>query len=466
MVEDVICEVLKISPDVVNDDLCYMSISEWSSLNHINLMLAIEENFDIKIDNELVLTLTSAKAIKKFIYNKGNVNKKCTTKNSSKCNFNHNLKVHRGLHDIFCDLTKITKIDGEKGYFLYRGISIDSLVRNSNFEESAFLMLKGYLPSRKELESFEKELRSLRTLPNEVIDFIKQCKELHPVDALRTIISFLVVFDLSKTDKNPLIILKKGMGIIARTPVIIAYHHRLQNDEMLIAPDETLTHAENFYYMLTGNKADKVISGFLDKDLIIHMDHGAAASTFASRVTIGAGADIYAALTSAIGTLSGESHGGATEKAMTMFEKIRTPENGIKYINDCINNGIPIPGFGNRKYKVPKDPRVKYYEEMVKYLTNGKNKPTTVLIIESIQEIMRSRMEHGLTVNVDFYAGAFYELLGIKKELSVPMFFMGRIVGIVAHIIEQLQDNVLIRPSLKYIGDEDICYTSIESRCS
>ena len=375
------------------------------------------------------------------------------------------LKLKKGFRDVYFDRTTTSLIVGKPGKLLYRGYNVDDLAEHSTFEETSYLLLYGALPTSAQLDCFTADLKASRSLPEEVLRIIDLTKATHPMNVLRTAVSAMGLCDETEEDVTPEGALDKGVRMTAAVPAIVAAHHRLRAGNDPIAPNDELDHAANFLYMLKGEQPDPLDARLVDKDLVLHAEHGANASTFAARVAASTRADFYAALTAAIATLKGPRHGGAAEGVMRMAEEIGSVENAEKYVNDKLEARERIMGFGHAVYK-DVDPRAKHLRAGAKALGEREGQTKWYSIIEAIiqTEAMQRRMRAGVNPNVDLWSGAVYSLLGIPEDLFVPLFAIGRMPGWSAHIVEQLVARDLLRPRLLYNGPEDVEYVPIEDR--
>jgi citrate synthase len=372
--------------------------------------------------------------------------------------------LHKGLRNVYLDNTTASFIDGEKGILLYRGYSIHDLAPNCSFEEVTFLMLYGHLPNRAELDAFDGRLRSQRALPQPVIETIRVVAKSHPMDVLRTAVSALSPFDPDVADESPAAVLRKSERLTVQVPSIVTAHHRLRNGLEPVPPRDDLDHAANFVWMLTGEEPSEEATSAMNLDFILHCEHGANASSFAARVTASTLSDLHSDIVTAIGTLKGPLHGGAAESVMKMALEIGEPERASEYVKERQRHRESrIMGFGHRVYKV-EDPRARHMRERSKALSQRMGQAKWYDILEAVVQEMSRYQRHGIHVNVDFYAGSVYYLLGIPEDLFVPIFAIGRVPGWCASVIEQLQDNLLIRPLLRYEGPYDLQYTPLERR--
>ena len=373
------------------------------------------------------------------------------------------IQIHRGLTGVYFDRSETSFIDGRAGKLQYRGYAIDDLATHSTFEETAYLLLRGALPTRAELDAFEAELKAARPIPGELLDVIRLVQDAHPMDVLRTAVSALAAFDLETADKSPEATLRKGLRLTAQVPTIVMAHHAIRAGRDPVEPSATLSHAANFLYMLEGEEPSTDAAQLMDTDFILHAEHGSNASSFTARVVAGTQADLHSAVTAAIAALSGPSHGGAAENVMKMAQAIEEPERAADYVKELRSRSEPIMGFGHRVYRA-EDPRARHLREGVRRLSQEKGEPKWYGILEAVVEAMRPYGRLGVHVNVDFYAGVIYYLHGIPQDLFVPIFAVGRVPGWTVQVLEQMANNILIRPLLQYVGPLDQQYVPIAER--
>ncbi len=371
--------------------------------------------------------------------------------------------IHRGLNGVFFDRTKTSFIDGKEGKLLYRGYNIHDLAERSTFEETAYLLLYGDLPTSEELLRFDRELKSARAIPGEVADIIRAVKDAHPMDVLRTAASALAAFDPEVSDNSTEATQRKGIRLSSQLATVVMTHHAIREGKEPVVPSSTLSHAANFLYMLTGEEPSAETARLMDQDFILHAEHGPNASAFTARVIAGTQANLHAAVTGAIGALSGPSHGGAAENVMQMAMEIGDPANAAAYVKSLRDQGKPIMGFGHRVYKV-EDPRAIHLREGVKKLSLERGEPKWYAILEAVIEAMHPYARLGVHVNVDFFAGVIYYLNGFPPDLFVPIFAVGRVPGWTVQVVEQLENNILIRPLTQYTGPMDLEYVPLDER--
>jgi citrate synthase len=365
------------------------------------------------------------------------------------------IELKRGLKDVFFDTTESSDVIGDIGKLIYQGYDIHDLAENSSFEETVYLLMHGSLPTQAQLDGFDSALRAARDLPEEVYDIIDKTKHAHPMDVLRTAMSALSAFDPETEDKSREATLRKGIRVTA--------HHRLRSNQPVVKPDASLNHSGNFLYMLLGERQDKDTIELMDKDFIVHLDHGSNASAFAARVTASTEADLHAGVVSGIATLKGPLHGGAAEGVMKMALEIGDESNVEEYLKGRRERRERIMGFGHRVYKA-EDPRARHLRSGSQLLAEKKGQPQWFRILSKVEEQMRPYAARGICVNVDFWSGSVYYLLGIPEDLFISIFAIARVPGYVVQILEQQKANILLRPLLQYVGPQDLVYTPIEQR--
>jgi citrate synthase len=376
---------------------------------------------------------------------------------------NEAIKIHRGLTGVYFDRSPCTFIDGKAGELRYRGYSIHDLAEHSSFEETGWLLLNGELPTKQQFETFDAELKAARKLPTPVLDIIRSTKDGHPMDVLRTATSALAVFDQETSDNSREATLRKGIRLTSQVPMIVAAHARIRAGLDPVPADATLSHAANLLWMLRGEKPSADAAQLIDRDLILHAEHGSNASSFAARVVIGTQANLHAAITAAIAALSGPAHGGAAEDVMKMAEEIGDPARAADYVKEKRKAGVAITGFGHRVYRA-EDPRARHMRDGVERLSKEMGQPKWFEILQAVVAAMAPYARHGVNVNVDFYSGVVYHLLGVKRDLFVPIFAIGRVPGWVVQVLEQLENNILIRPLTFYNGPDARAYVPLSRR--
>ena len=373
------------------------------------------------------------------------------------------VKINRGLKGVYFERSGVSNIDGSKGELTYRGYSIHDLATRSTFEEVSYLLIHGELPTADELAEFDAELRANRAMPEPVFDVIRACQGGHPMDVLRTAVSALAALEPQSAETGPEAFLENGIRLMAQVPVIVAAHHAIRSGRDPVAPDPSLGHAANWLWMLKGEVPSEDAARLSDVDLILHAEHGANASSFAARVTVGTDANMHGAIVTALSTLAGPAHGGAAEDVMKMVHEIGTPENAAAYVKAKRGAREAVTGFGHRVYRA-EDPRARHMRDGVARLGQEMGEPQWFEILQAVVEAMKPYSRHGLNVNVDFYSGVAYQLHGIPMDLYVPIFAIGRMPGWIVQCLEQQATNILIRPLTLYNGPETRDYVPVEDR--
>ena len=374
-----------------------------------------------------------------------------------------NVELHRGLREVYIDRTTSSFIDGKVGKLYYRGYNIDDLATNCSFEEVIYLVMLGELPTETQLKNFTSSLRSNTVLPDPIQDIIRATKDAHPMDVLRTAISALAAFDPEVDDNSAEATLRKGTRLTAMAPTIVTAHARIRDGKDPVSPDPTLGLAANFLYMLFGETPDPRDVSLIDKDFVLHAEHGLNASSFGARVSASTQADLHCAITTGISVLKGPSHGGAAESVMSMSLEIGTEDNVEKYVKDTLAGGGRIMGFGHRVYRAV-DPRSLHLQDDLKELGERKGEPQWYSILQQVVQVMQPYARRGICQNVDFFSGAMYFLLDIPEDLFISIFAMGRIPGWTAQVVEQFENNILLRPRLQYVGELDREFIPIGDR--
>ncbi len=373
------------------------------------------------------------------------------------------VEIHRGLKGVYFDRSPTCFIDGRAGELRYRGYSIHDLARDSTFEETACLLLEGELPERAGLADFTARLREARELPGAIYDIIRTIAHAHPMEVLRTALSALGSFDPESADNSRESTLRKGIRLTAQVPMIVAAHEHLRRGGQPPDPHPDLGHAANFLYMLKGKEPSEDAARLMDVDMLLHAEHGSNASAFAARVVTGTEANLHASLSAAVAALSGPAHGGAAENVMRMAQEVADPANAAAYVKDKRRRREPIMGFGHRVYRA-EDPRARHMREGVERLSREMGEPHWFDILQALVDAMAPYARHGVHVNVDFYAGVVYYLNEIPEDLFVPIFAIGRVPGWTVQVLEQLNQNILIRPLTHYTGPPPRDYVPIDER--
>lgn len=374
-----------------------------------------------------------------------------------------NVKINRGLKGIYFERSGVSDIDGAKGELSYRGYSIHDLATHSTFEEVCYLLIHGDLPTAEQLAAFDTALKAARVLPAPVLDIIRATKDGHPMDVLRTAVSALAALEPDSQQVGEEAFVANGIRLISQVPIIIAAHDAIRNGREVVAPDMDLSHAGNWLWMLKGEKPTPEATRLADVDFILHAEHGANASSFAARVTIGTETNLHGGIVTALSTLAGPAHGGAAEDVMKMVHEIGTPDKAAAYVKAKRAAKEAVTGFGHRVYR-KEDPRARHMREGVRQLGEEMGAPNWYEILQAVVDAMQPYARHGLNVNVDFYSGVIYQLHGIAMDLYVPIFAIGRMPGWIIQCIEQQRGNILIRPLTLYNGPEPRAYTPLNAR--
>lgn len=359
-------------------------------------------------------------------------------------------RFKEGLQDVVAATSSICWIDGQKGVLSYRGIDIHDLAEHSTFEEVCYLLWFGRLPKQTDLDEMTTVMGRSRALPEPVLQLLKSLPpDAPPMDVLRTAVSTLSHYDPDAGANDNAANLRKTYRLTGQIASIVAAADRIRNGQEPVCPDSGLSHAANFVYMLTGKKPDATGERALDVALILHADHEFNASTFAARVTVATLTDIHSAITAAIGTLKGPLHGGANQDVMRMLIDIGETERAETYIKEALARKQKISGFGHRVYRT-EDPRATHLRRMSRDLSESSGTRKWFEASRVIEEVVKR--EKNINANVDFYSATVYYNLGIPVDLFTPLFAVSRISGWTAHVLEQLDNNRLIRPRADYTG--------------
>ena len=366
-------------------------------------------------------------------------------------------KPKAGLEGVVAVPSTICFIDGTAGRLVYRGYEIGDLVEHASFEEVAYLLWDGELPNREQLSKLRTDFANNAALPPHVLSLLRDLpKQTQTMDALRTGVSALAATD-PYLEKNELEAdQRKAIHITAQLPTIVAAFHRLRDGQQPIPPDPSLSIAANFLYMLNGKKPHETLSRVLDAALVLHAEHGMNASTFAARVTAATMADMHGAVTAAIAALKGPLHGGANQDVMHMLLECGDAENAERTVRQRLAEGGKVPGFGHRVYKTF-DPRATFLRKMSKQLGEAAGNTKWYEMSERLIPIMKDTKNaegkpKNLNPNVDFFSASAYYTMGIPLDLFTPIFAIARVTGWSAHIMEQHQNNRIIRPTDDYTG--------------
>jgi 2-methylcitrate synthase len=361
-------------------------------------------------------------------------------------------EIKKGLLGIVADETKISQVMPEINSLTYRGYTVQELCDKCSFEEVAYLVINGELPNKKQLKKFIKEERSNRKLSKQILkDIQKMPKKAAPMDVVRTAVSLMSLEDKETKYNSPEANMRKAMRIFAKTPAAVASFFRVRKGKRIIAPKKNLSFSENFFHMCFGKVPNKKIVKAFDVSLILYAEHSFNVSTFTARTITSSLSDIHGAITGAIASLKGSLHGGANEEVMHMMNKIKKPENALKWINNALDNKDVVMGFGHRVYKSG-DSRVPTMKNYFKKVAKIKKDKTYQKIYDIVEKVMIDRKD--IHPNLDYPTGPTYHLMGFDTDFFTPIFVISRITGWSAHIMEQHAANKLIRPLAKYKGSK------------
>jgi len=367
-----------------------------------------------------------------------------------------------GLAGITAGSSAISQVDPTGDKLTYRGYDAHELAENACFEEVAFLLVMGHLPSQEEFKEFNQTLVNERKVSREVMElFTKLPVEAHPMDRLRTAVSFSALFDPDRGDSSHEANVRKAFRLIAKMPALVAGSFLVPQNKDLVESKSEFSWAKHFLILLRGEEPDDEAVRVFDASLILYAEHGFNASTFAGRVTMGTLSDIYSGVTSSIGTLKGPLHGGANEKAMEMLIEIGEPEKAEAWVREALAQKKKIMGFGHRVYKV-QDSRAPLLKKLNKQYSEKLGNMKWYEIADIVEKILKE--EKNLFPNVDFPCASLYYLLGLPVEVYTPIFAAARTAGWCAHDIEQSDNNRLIRPECDYVGERDLKYIPLENR--
>jgi citrate synthase len=371
------------------------------------------------------------------------------------------MTVTRGLEGVVATTSSISSIIDDT--LTYVGYNIDDLAENASFEEVIYLLWHRKLPTQPQLEELSKQLAENAALPQEVLDFLKMMpiQTVHPMAALRTLVSMLGLYDDEADLMDEGANFRKAIRLQAKMPALVTAFARVRKGLEPVAPKKDLSFAANFLYMLSGKEPESIAEEAFNKALVLHADHELNASTFTARVCVATLSDVYSGVTSAIGALKGPLHGGANEAVMKMLTEIGSLENVEPYIRAKLDNKEKIMGFGHRVYRFG-DPRAKHLREMSRKLTELTGEPELYEMSAKIESMVTG--EKKLPPNVDFYSASLYHSLGIDHDLFTPIFAVSRVSGWLAHILEQYENNRLIRPRAEYTGPGMQKYVSVWQR--
>lgn len=370
-------------------------------------------------------------------------------------------EIKAGLQDVVIAESSISFIDGSKGELIFSGYDIHEIAETASFEEVVYLLLNQKLPKQSQLDELNTFLRAHRNIPTEILDLVRLLpKTSEPMDVLRTIVSALSSYDGHPHDTSLPAQKDRVLRLVAKMPTLIACFQRIRSEQEIVAPREDLNHAANFLYMLNGREPNPTESKALNIALILHADHGFNASTFAARVTVSTLSDVYSAVTSAIGTLKGPLHGGANQAVMEMLLEIGDKD-PVEFVAQKLAEGKKVMGFGHRVYRT-EDPRATHLRKMSEQSCLASGNPKWFEMSQKIEKFIKA--EKHINANVDFYSATVYYSMGIPTDLFTLLFAMSRISGWGAHILEQYQNNRLIRPRAEYVGPRGLKYLPVDQR--
>ncbi len=366
-----------------------------------------------------------------------------------------------GLEDVVAGTSDICFLDGKRGILAYRGYDIHDLVKGT-FEETCYLLLYSKLPNASELSEFSKKLVASRRVPEQVkARFAEFPRNIHPMAALRTLVSEAGLYDAQAEDMSRESNIEKGIRLIGMLPLLVAYFDAARNGRAFPESKNSLGHAANYLYMLLGKEQDADVVKMFDSALTLHADHEFNASTFTARCIAATLSDIYSAVTGAIGALKGPLHGGANEQVMKMLLKVGDPAKTKEWITDALARKEKIMGFGHRVYRT-EDPRATHLRKFSEAMGKRTGEMQWFQMSKTIEAFMLQ--ERKIYSNVDFYSASTYYLMGIPLDLYTPIFAISRVSGWVAHILEQYAHNRIIRPMADYTGPVDLAWQPISER--
>ena len=359
-------------------------------------------------------------------------------------------EVRRGLVGVIADTTAISTVNLDTNSLLYRGYPVQDLAATCSFEEVAHLIWHAELPTAAELEALQRMGRQLREVPQPILDALAQLPaSCHPMDVLRTAVSLLGAADHGEDDASPDANLAKAMGLMAKLPTVVAWEMRRRRGQVRIPPDPGLSFVDNFFHMCFGVVPDREVTRCFETSLVLYAEHGFNASTFTARVITSTEADLYSAVTGAIGALKGRLHGGANEAVLEMFDEIGEPAHAEAWLASALGAKHKIMGFGHRVYKSG-DSRVPIMEASLRRLAAARDGERLMAMYDRLAEAMAT--SKGIFPNLDYATGPAYHLMGFDTPTFTPIFVTSRITGWTAHVMEQLEHNSLIRPLSSYVG--------------
>ena len=367
-----------------------------------------------------------------------------------------------GLRGVVAAQSSIGDVNGEKGILIYQGYDIHDLAENSTFEEVVFLLWNGRLPEARELADLKQQFQANYAVPDQVLEMMQTFpKDANPMDVLRTSVSALDFYDADghATDRENAV--RTATKLTAQIGTLVAAWERIRSDKVIVAPDTSLSIAENFLYMFTGEKPEAEEARMFDIALILHADHELNASTFTTRVIAGTLAGIYGAVTGGVAALAGPLHGGANTNVMKMLKEIGSEDKIDEWLDKALEEKRKIMGIGHAVYKT-EDPRATWLRKFSQQLGEKKGEMKWFNMSQKIEKAMLDKK--GMYPNVDFYSASAYYMMGIPLDQFTPIFAVSRVSGWTGHILEQYANNKLIRPRAEYIGKRDQKYTPINER--
>ncbi len=372
------------------------------------------------------------------------------------------MNVKKGLEGVVMDTSSVSKVNADTNSLIYRGYPVQDLAENCSFEEVAYLMYNGELPNKTQLEQFSKLEKSYRDITPGNMQVVRALpKKCHPMDSIRTGVSFLGCEDERIWDATPATKMDKAIRLLAKIPTMIAADYRNKKGLDVIAPDKNLSIAENFFHMCFGKVPQKEIVKAFDVSLILYAEHSFNASTFTSRVISSTQSDIYSATVGGIGALKGPLHGGANEMVMHMMIEIANPDKATEWMLDALANKKKVMGFGHRVYKSG-DSRVPTMKKYAQVMAQVTNEPKWMKMYDALEKVMVDKKK--IYPNLDFPAGPAYYMMGFEIDFFTPIFVMARTTGWSAHIMEQTANNRIIRPLSEYIGSAQRSVKSLSER--
>lgn len=372
------------------------------------------------------------------------------------------VEIRKGLEGVVVDETEISKVMPDSNSLVYRGYRVQELSENCSFEEVAYLLWHNDLPDSQQLKQFQKEERAKRAISKELVQMILSLDpKAHYMDTLRTAISFIGSNDTRTWNASRKVNLDKAMSLLAKIPTIVAYDYRRKNNLELIPPNENMGFSENFFHMCFGKIPSKEEVKAFDVSMVLYAEHSFNASTFTNRVITSTMSDLYSAIVGGVGALKGPLHGGANEQVMYMLKEIGSSEKAEEWVMTALKEKKKIMGFGHRVYRKG-DSRVPTMVKYLNKLAEQKNQTLWVEVANAVKDVMLR--EKNIHPNVDFPSGPTYFIMGFEIEMFTPLFVMSRVTGWSAHIMEQVENNRIIRPLSHYKGQPQRDILPIDKR--